>query len=255
MKLVPMTEADFNKKRNRRILIGVGAGLLMLAIVGTVMWRSSAPASARNDSEDGTRLFNSGKYPEAAVALTRSIEAGTNLAESYQIRARVYRILNDPKKAVADFTKAIELKPDELELYRLRALSYRDITEFENAVRDYDHIIRVKPTADTYSGRGVCYRDLGKPDLALADFSRAVELDPSLDNYMHRGMANAATGDHRAAIADFDKAIALRPEMPYSYRSRAFSREAVGDKSGAQADRTRARSIEYPRADSEAQKR
>lgn len=246
MNLVPMTEADFTKARRRRIWLWVGGIVGVLILIVVVLWRSSAPSAARSDFEDGTRLYNAGKYREAASAFTKAIAGNVNLAEAYQMRGTIHRILNEPEEAIADLTKVIEMRPDDVENYRVRAQAYRDLGKYAESLKDEDKVIQLKPSAEAYMRRGIAFRDTGQSAKAIEDFTRAIAIEPTVDNYLQRGMAYDASGDHRNAVADYDRVVELRPEMPYTYRARAFARDALGDRAGAEADRIRARTIELP---------
>jgi hypothetical protein len=59
-------------------------------------------------------------------------------------------------------------------------------------------------------------------------------------------MALQTMGDQAKAIADFNRVIELQPDLSAAFRARATAREAVGDKTGAAADRAKAQSLESP---------
>lgn len=243
---VPMTEEDFKRQGRKRIYIWIGAIAAVALIVAGTVWKSSQPAKAQTDYDDALKLFNAGRYAESIPALDRAIAGKTHLLEAYRLRGSAYRFLNKPEQAAQDFTRVIELDPDAVDERRKRAESYRELGRLEEALQDYDFVIFRRPDADTYNGRGICFRDLKRMERAIADFTRAIDLEPSVDNLLQRGMAYSTAGDQNKAIADFDRVIEIRPEMPYTYRARAFSRDAIGDHAGAAEDREKARAIEYP---------
>lgn len=254
MTFVPMTEDAFRRQRMRKFYIWGSAILAVALVVVLAIWKSSQPATAHNDYDAAVNLYNSGHYRESIVALDRAIAGRGHVVEAYRLRGTAHRLLNDTELALADLNKVIEAEPSAIEDYRQRAECYRQLGQLENALRDYDFVLDRKPDADTYNGRGICYRDLKRVDRAIADFSKAIELRPTVDNYLQRGMAYDSMGDHVKAIADFDRVIETRPEMPYTYRARAFAKEALGDRAGANADREKARAIEYPNRPAPAQK-
>ncbi len=243
---VPMSAEDFKRTRTRKIAMWSGVVVAVLAIMGLTVWRSSIPSNARNDFDDATRMYTAGKYAEAVAALDSAIRGNVRLPESYQLRATLYRILNEPAKCIEDSTKAIELQPGSPENYKTRANAYRETGQFDKAIGDYTKLIELQPSGASYNGRGVCYRELQQLDKALEDFNKAVQMEPTIDNLLQRGMALDATGRYKEAIEDFDGAVERRPDTPYPYRARAHAREALGDKAGAASDREKARYIEYP---------
>jgi tetratricopeptide (TPR) repeat protein len=246
VKYVPMSEGDFNRARNRKILIWVGSILAGALILTLTLWKSSTPATAQKAYDDAVKLYSAGKYPEAVTLLTQAIGEKSNLIEAYQLRGNAYRFMNDPENAVADFNKVIQAHPNDPDNYRFRGQCYHDLGKFDDAIKDYNKLLELKPSAVAYNGRGICYRDLGQVGRAIEDFSKAVQLDPNIDNVMQRGMAYASINEHKKAIEDYNRVIDMRPDVPYPYRARAFAKDAIGDRSGATMDREKARGIEFP---------
>ena len=240
-----MSAEDFQRNKTRKFAIGSVIAVAVLSILGLVIWMTSVPSNARNDFDDASRHYASGKYVAAVEALNSAIAAKVKLPESYQLRATLYRILGEPQKAIDDVTAAIALSPV-AENYKIRANAYRETGQYEKALVDYTKLIELQPTAEAYTGRGVCYRELKNPEKALDDFSRSVSLSPSVENLIQRGMAYAAVGKHKEAIADYDAVIDLRPRTPYAYRARAYARDALGLHKDAEADRQVAQTIEGP---------
>ena len=244
--LVPMSAEDFARQKNRKIVIWVAgvSAVVLLAVVG--LWWVSSPVTAHKEYSEASKEFNAGRYPEALEAVNRSIQGGVNLADSYQMRGTIYRIMNQPAKAAADLTKVIELRPEFADNYRLRGMAYKEAGNLPKALADFDKLVDLKPSAQAYNLRGACYRDSGNMAKAIEDFGRSIDLEPNVDNYMQRGMALAAKGDHRRALDDFNKALEIRTDVPYLYQARANSRDAMGDRAGATADRAIAAQIESP---------
>lgn len=245
MKVVPVSASDAARAKARRLAIWSLVVLVILAIAGVVVWRWARPNTASADFQDAQKLYVSGKYRDAVGTLDHAIGQQSKMIPAYRLRAQAERSLGDMNAALRDLDVVIAAQPD-VEAYRMRAQTYRDLFKPSEALADYTKVIQLQPTGEDYNGRGDCYRDLGQIENAIQDFGKAIEMHPSVDTYLQRGMAYEAVGNHRAAIADLDKAIEYRPEAPYSYRTRAAAREALGDIAGAKADRAKASEIETP---------
>jgi tetratricopeptide (TPR) repeat protein len=94
--------------------------------------------------------------------------------------------------------------------------------------------------APAYSARGVCLARLHRDQEAYADFQKALQLKPALATALSgRGAVYLRRKQYSLALADFDAAIRSNPRFAPAYASRARARAAVGDSSGAAADRRR----------------
>jgi tetratricopeptide (TPR) repeat protein len=246
VKLVPMSAEDFQRARRKRMLKWAIPAALFLIIAVVIVIRSPEARLAQNDYLTGKRAFEAGKLPEALAALDRAITQKNNLMDAYQLRAAVYLALHRSADALQDVSKVIDMRPDILDNFALRAQIEREQGNYPAAIADYTHIIQKNPTEVAYSGRGLCHRAQGNLKLAAEDFTKAIQLEPGVENYLQRGAVYAELREHRKAIEDFTYSIHLKPESPYAYRSRANSREAVGDRAGASQDRAKAQQIESP---------
>jgi tetratricopeptide (TPR) repeat protein len=72
----------------------------------------------------------------------------------------------------------------------------------------------------------------------LVEFQRALEVKPTLAaGYLGRAGVYYRRKQYPLALADYDQAIRINPLLAQAYADRARVREAVGDFSGAAADR------------------
>ena len=143
--------------------------------------------------------------------------------------------------AIQSFAKAISLRPQAPQAHYSRGQAYQHLEQYEAAVRDYNDTVHLEPTfALAYTGLGGCLARLHREAEAFEDFQRAIQLKPDAvlalagrgNIYLHRKQ-------YRLAAADYDKALAIDPRYAPVYQNRALAREAIGDFSGAAADRRR----------------
>jgi tetratricopeptide (TPR) repeat protein len=239
-----MSAEEFQRRRWKRIgvwSVGILAGMLLLVFI---VLKSSQPADARANFTDAKKYVSAGRMEDALSAVNLAINARPRFADAYRLRASIHRAMDQPELALKDISRVVELEPNVAENYRVRAQAYVDLRQYRNALADFDMLIKLAPSARAYNDRGVCYRMLGDNSRAVEDFSNAIRLEPSVEGYLQRGMVLAAMGDHRRAIDDFNRALEIRADMPAVYRARASSRDALGDRAGAAADRAKAQELE-----------
>jgi tetratricopeptide (TPR) repeat protein len=176
-------------------------------------------------------------------------------------------------KAIADQTKAIELAPDHASYYRFRGDSNSELGKFADAVADYSQAIALGGAhPQAYLRRGIAKLSLEQHEEAFKNFNSAVDLDP--DNgiaYTYRAASRMKLGQHDDALRDIDRAIErnaqqpralvaraeillsrnefeqaidacdqailIDPELAVAYKLRAEAHLALGNQTGADADR------------------
>lgn len=188
--------------------------------------------SAQSDPELGTShnrlgsLYAAEKrdYEKAAFHYTRAIEHSAQEgpefnAENYHFRGRVYKALNKPEQAKADFTKSLSLytemeraTPKNHHL-ALRGAVYVDLGDFDQAMKHLNEAIEKGPRAsifwsDALASRGDVYVARGEFALAIADYGKSLESSFAAATALYRrGIAYEKSGDKQRAIADFRKSI------------------------------------------------
>lgn len=243
--LIPVTAED-DARRKRRIASICVAALAAVAVAGGWIYRHSTdPVHAQQAFDDGQRYLKIARYDQAILNFDQAIDLEPSFADAYFSRGKAYAGKADSDSAARDFTKVIELRPGDAAPWVERGSVELEKKDFAAAITDATHAIEINPKlGPAYALRGGALRGTGALQKALADFTRAVELDPSLDHWYELGATHQALGDHRQAISDFDSAISFAPDHPEAYFARAESKRVIGDMNGAQADRTRGRSLE-----------
>ena len=218
--------------------------LLAVLLVGTAVYWFSIPGKALNNYNDAKRLYETGKYSNALYAANEALRDRGLRLKVYQLRANIYRALQQPRNAVADITRVIGFQPDVLENYSFRAQAYMELEDPASAARDYTKIIAMNGSADAYNDRGVCYLKLNDLHNAMADFEKAIQVDPRAEFHFQLGMAQSAAGNPKQAIANFDRALELQPPSSmaavYSHLARAAEKQKLGDAAGSAEDREKA---------------
>jgi tetratricopeptide (TPR) repeat protein len=173
-------------------------------------------ATVGKDFQVGSKLFQDGKYKEAAEVFNTIVENVPEYGEAYFNLALCYVRMNDMDKAIPQLEKSIELKPDLITAYGILGEAYLGKKEFENAITVFNKGIEFDPSnPNYYYSLGVAYCNLKKADEAIEILNKAKELDESFANvYYLLGVAYNMKSDNAKTIESFEKFIELEPNAP-----------------------------------------
>jgi len=154
----------------------------------------------------------------AIEQFSQAIAHDPGYAWAYYYRARVWALMEERDKAIADCSRALELDPT-LEEARLRRGLYRlKQGEAELALQDFGQALEQNPEAElAHEQCGRALLELGEPRLAIEAFSAQLEQDLGEDElwqgetYRLRGEAHERLCDWRSAETDFRLALDLDP--------------------------------------------
>ena len=202
-----------------------------------------------------------GKHDKAIADFNEAISLEARDFDSYLLRGRVWAMLREYERAVADFTVVVAGRHD-AEAYSARGDAYVEMGRHKAALEDYERVISLRPDANAYVARGTAFFSLKRPGNAMNDFRNATQLDPA-HTIAHLMLGNIfrAQNNHRSAIEEYTKVIALMPEVVdldalefmspdikshvyelavqdvgNAYCGRGFSRSLLGDVDGAHND-------------------
>ncbi|MEW5759049.1 MAG: tetratricopeptide repeat protein [Candidatus Omnitrophota bacterium] len=151
--------------------------LLLLLFFNNVYGQVSDPIQY---NEIGNIYFSKGKYEEAIINYTHSLELNPKYTASLCNRGSAYYNLRQFNEAINDFNKVIELEPGFHSgiAYIFRASSYLNLGKFDRAIEDYSKAIEINPLdARFYADRANAYYFNGQYDFAKMDYEKAIELD------------------------------------------------------------------------------
>jgi tetratricopeptide (TPR) repeat protein len=141
------------------------------------------------------------RYPVEAVILLNN-------------RARLYILLREPEKALADYTALLRLEPTNSEAHLDRGIVYQRLGRLEDALADFDAAIDWSPPYDeAHFNRAQVLSALGRTAEALHEYDYALEIEPEhLGARINRAGLLCARGDLARAEADIVRALAIDPE-------------------------------------------
>lgn len=240
--LIPVTAEDVARRKHRIIAVCIVSAL---AIGGFAYWmyqRAMNPIRAQESYDSGVKLLTIARYQQAILSFDRTTALQRNFADAYRMRGRALIGEARPDRAIADFGAYVALRPNDPQGFIDRSAAYLAMKDYSSAAADASAAIHLDPKmAVAYNHRGIAERGMGDPQKALEDFNRAVELAPVANNFYERGATYHLLGKYREAIADFDQVISFNPDSAVGYFARARSLASLGDLTGAEQDRDRAR--------------
>jgi tetratricopeptide (TPR) repeat protein len=196
------------------ILTGIlGAGVGLTAI--DVQARRSYPLS---EFHDATAACQRNDLQLARVHLDQALTARTDFYDALILRARVYRQLNRPVLAIADYEAAERLEPSpRITAFKADCLS--SCRKYDAAVACYleaiNHGLRAAPVFNNF---GYSLRMLGRNAESLRWLTASIEQDGSLQPaFLNRALIDLDLALHKpdyaplAGCEDIERAIALGP--------------------------------------------
>lgn len=209
---------------------GVVAGMLVIALLGTLSWRQGHAYADRETLWRDTLAKNPGAWiahNNLAGLLTESGrfgEAIEHYREALRLRpgdADVHANLGlalagagDLDEAAAEYRLALAADAENAGLHARLAELEEERGELEQAAAHYREALRLEPgNAQRHTRLGAVLAGLGHAGEAMAEYRRALEIDPGFaDAHNNLGAALADQGRIAGAVACFLEALRLDPD-------------------------------------------
>ncbi len=165
--------------------------------------------------QEAARHGKAKRFPEALIALDKSIEAYPDNAAVWFARGSIKWQTDDLQGAKEDFSQCLELMPD----HEKASLNIGQILIEQGknmqAIELYNELLIKYPnTAMSYYNRGIAFSNIKDYNTALDDFNQAIELDPNYAMaYNNRGNVYFLLGQKEKACADWKKSLELGNDM------------------------------------------
>jgi len=170
--------------------------------------------------QEGTKLFESGKYSQAEPLLREVIMRNPNYADVLNKLGIICHLRDEFEEARDYFKKAVALNPRYTEASLNLAVTYNELGEFDKAQEVFSLAAQVSaPTASSLdpfaAGKlanehfkvGNIYLDLAMYEEAVDEYRKALRLHPRLpDVHTKLGVALRSMGNYEEAIVHFNTA-------------------------------------------------
>jgi hypothetical protein len=121
-------------------------------------------------------------YPQALADwrhVAKNAQSKGERAEAYLSMGRLYRLMENPSKAIEATTRALKIYPDLIEALVERAQAHQENNDLSSAKADLDAALTQDPHDDAALGiRAEILETLGEVQAALADLDAAIKLCP-----------------------------------------------------------------------------
>jgi tetratricopeptide (TPR) repeat protein len=184
-----------------------------------------------------------------AIALYSKMDRASQLDQLpylYHQRAVSYATQEKYEKAIADLDSEIALRPTVFAEYRLRAKLYGITGNYKRAIENLTIFIdKDSEPAHAMIERAAMYRKLHQFDAAIKDCAAAIKLIPQEpEAYQLRGECYADQKHFSAALADMDTASKRESMSTHALAKKAQIQEMMADKAGAAKTRAEIKDLE-----------
>ncbi|MFT3894422.1 MAG: tetratricopeptide repeat protein [Anaerolineales bacterium] len=213
--------------------------------------------------EQGVQLGLNGKYREAIIELTRSVEGNPSHAVVYTSLGVAYHRVGEDDRAISCYDSALKIDPRYAEAHYFRANILYGRGDVRDAIAGYTVAIGLKPELiEAHQQNPVQDRltDYTAPPSAIHWVARSarhiLELNTLLkdnsqkvDLLKERAVEYSKLQNYEQAVADYSAALALQPKDATVLFSRGVAYEQMGQKDRALRDYQRAVEIDPQVAD------
>lgn len=123
------------------------------------------------------KVFNEGRYRDAAAMFTQVIATESDNMNAYLRRGFCYSALKEYDKCIKDFTVVIDRHPNHVFAYISRGSAYNKLEQFNTAMIDFDMALNLEPESqEAYNNRGWAKNGLGLFKEACKDWKKSRKL-------------------------------------------------------------------------------
>ncbi|MCA9130063.1 MAG: tetratricopeptide repeat protein [Planctomycetales bacterium] len=205
--------------------------------------------------ELGQLLVDDGDDLEKALSYFRAArDEEPHNADAHAGIGDVFLAQNELEQAINSYSLALKIEPESVGILTNRGVAYEFNNQLPEAFADYSRAMELEPNVpELWLNRGNVYKQQGEYEKAISDYTAGIALDPEIASlYAARADAFTRLGDSaslRAVIVDSERAIALDPEDFYSYTSRGYAYQEIGELDAAIADFRKAINLEGPQGE------
>lgn len=170
-----------------------------------------APREAPAYSSLAQVELHRGNLDEALEAIEVAAQLAPDEPRVHTLRGAILLKMHRYTESCAALTRALEARASD-QTYELRGDAFFAQGEHQAAVVDYTEVLRRQPTSLCRVARGLCFFELDRHGEAERDFSRWLEANPDDARVVFwRGVTRVANGRYDDAQADFTRALSLDP--------------------------------------------
>ena len=155
-----------------------------------------------------------GKLEKALESYTMGLNVAPHVLPLRMARAKLYMQLGNKEKALVDYSDVLDWKADEQEALFMRAYIYTEQRLYKKARTDYEALLKLNPAhEEARIGLVLLNEKDNRPREAMEQINAMVAAapDPAILYAVRAGLEQTRK-QYEAAEADFTKAISLEPK-------------------------------------------
>ncbi len=195
------------KKAYRKIPI------IFLFVLSTFF--SLAQTTAKEWLDKAEKLYDDGKYSEAAVAYDKVTVLDPKSQIAFYQAGWCYNDLDKFENAIDRLKKAVALNQNDHKALQELGYAYKKMTKYDDALNSLKKAIELKPTyALAYKQLGDVYQDLNKNADAIAAYKKCYDNDSNNDDACYNlGYIYNGEGQYEEALEWLDKANNIKQSV------------------------------------------
>ncbi|MEQ9287316.1 MAG: tetratricopeptide repeat protein [Cyclobacteriaceae bacterium] len=184
--------------------------------------------------QQGTDLYQAGKYTPAIKYLDSAISLDVRRIDYYLLRAEAKESAGNHVSALVDYETVIRMDPEDPNPYFKRGLIYHRQKNYESAIEDFSFILDFENLRET---RGIIFKGVQQNPGGEASFTGISTMDKMRGDVLHaRALAYSSLPDSARAMSDFQGAIEENPDEPAYMVNRGVYFLQLGDTTSAKSD-------------------
>lgn len=201
---------------------------LSIIIISLIFVSFTGCTTAGSFKNEGMKLFDQGKYEEAATSFLKAIELNPNRTDYYIDYGMTLITLGRYDEAIDQFDEVYQdrnmvvIKQNNKRIHRGKAIAFYYNKEYDKAIEQLDLALDIqelpKLDMDILYYKGDSALKVGEYDMAIQAYTKLIELDDkSAKPLLERAYCYEALGDYGSSLEDYDAAIDLEPKSYVGY--------------------------------------
>jgi len=198
---------------------------------------------AKKHFDEGARLYNLKKYPEAIEEYDKALVIDPNFKEAHNGKGNALFLLGRYEEAIKEYDKALAIDPNDEEAHNKKGfVLFWHLGRYEEAIKEYDKALAINPNdEEAHHNKGyVLLYHLGRYEEAIKGYDKALAINPNDEVAHHnKGYALYLLGRYEEAIKEYDKALAIDPNDEEAHNNKELALKELkrfkkGDKENRQ---------------------
>lgn len=189
------------------------AGGIELPTGGSETSPAAGERSWQQLADNGTRLYNEGKFAQALTCYERALELNADNGSLWYNKGNTLRMMKRPlEEALECYRKAAELEPKHRDAWNNLAIALGQLQRWLESEKAWDGLLKLEPgNVEAMAHKARCLHKLGRARESLELCDRALEAAPgSAKAWAIKSLALDALGRPEEAKEAFMKAAKLK---------------------------------------------